>query len=276
VPSSKLLLVLDAGNTNITFGLFSGPLLLHTFRAETRLERSADEYAVFVRQVLSAYPVSSGQVTRAIIASVVPRLTPTLIGAVRLSLGCEALVVNTALRLGIVLQVPNVERVGVDRVVNAVAARERALEAAGAAHPDSILERGVIVVDLGTATTFDCVSPRGEFLGGAIAPGVRVSLDGLIRRTAQLPTIDLVAPKHAIGQTTIECLQSGLVYGYAGLVDGLLGRLQAELQFDCDVIATGGLAAIIAPHTQRMRVVDPELTLRGLYLLDARNRHPLA
>jgi type III pantothenate kinase len=267
-----MLLVVDVGNTNISFGLFSGASLLHTFRAETRLERSADEYAVFVAQVLSTRGVPPSQVRRAIIASVVPRLTPVLVSALRASLACEALLVNAALQTGIVLELSNPQSVGADRIVNAVAARARALTAAGATHPDAVLERGVIVVDLGTATTFDCVSPRGQFLGGAIAPGVQVSLAGLISRTAQLPLVDLLAPAHAVGRNTVECLQSGLIYGYAGLVDGLLARLKAELGFECDVIGTGGLASVIAPYTQSLQVVDPELTLRGLYILDLLNR----
>jgi type III pantothenate kinase len=267
-----MLLAIDLGNTNITFGLFDGPSLLHTFRAEARRERSADEYAAFVGQILSLRGVRSADVTEVILASVVPRLTPVLVQALRSLLAREPLVVSHELKSGIVLRLPNPRQLGMDRLVNAVAVRERALRASAGSHSGSVLARGAIVIDLGTATTFDCVSPAGEFLGGVIVPGVQVSLDGLIARTAQLPNVELSAPERVLGQNTVECLQSGIMYGYASLVDGLVAKLRAELPFECDVVATGGLAVVIAPHTQSLRAVEPDLTLHGLRRLNALNQ----
>ena len=269
-----MLLVVDLGNTNTTFGLFSGPVLLHIFRSETRHERTADEYAVLVQQLLGLRNVPALEVEHAIIASVVPRLTEVWVAALRLAFDCEALVVGRGITTGISVRVENPDQVGADRIVNVVAARAKALADAGAQREDAELERGAIVIDFGTATTFDCLSPRGEFLGGVIVPGLRVSLDGLIARTAQLPAVELVAPPQVLGRNTSECLQSGIVYGYASLVDGLVAKLKAELAFECSVVATGGLAGLIAKHTLCIERVDPELTLRGLHVLHGRNTAP--
>ncbi len=267
-----MLLAIDLGNTNTTFGLFSGQALLHIFRSETRHERTADEYAVLVRQLLSLRNVPALEVEHAIIASVVPSLTDVWVAALRLAFDCEALVVGRGITTGISVQVENPDEVGADRIVNVVAARAKALADAGAGREDSELEHGAIVIDFGTATTFDCLSPRGEFLGGAIVPGVRVCLDGLIARTAQLPSVELVAPPQVLGRNTSECLQSGIVHGYASLVDGLVAKLKAELAFECSVVATGGLASLVAKHSVCIEHVDPELTLRGLHVLHGRNK----
>jgi type III pantothenate kinase len=267
-----MLLAIDLGNTNTTFGLFSGQALLHIFRSETRHERTSDEYAVLVRQLLSLRNVPAVEVEHAIIASVVPSLTDVWVAALRTAFDCEALVVGRGVTTGIAVQVENPDQVGADRIVNVVAARATALADAEAWHDDAELERGAIVIDFGTATTFDCLSPRGEFLGGAIVPGVRVCLDGLIARTAQLPAVELVAPPQVLGRNTGECLQSGIVHGYASLVDGLVAKLKAELAFECSVVATGGLASLIAKHTVCIEHVDPELTLRGLQVLHGRNK----
>jgi type III pantothenate kinase len=267
-----MLLAIDLGNTNITFGVFDGTSLLHTFRVEARRERSADEYAASVAQVLSLRGVRAAQVSRVILASVVPRLTRVLVQALRSFIACEPLVVSHELNTGILLKLESPRQLGIDRLVNAVAVRERALRAAAGSHSGSVLARGVIVIDLGTATTFDCVSPSGEFLGGVIVPGVQVSLDGLIARTAQLPPVELSAPERVLGQNTVDCLRSGIMYGYASLVDGLVAKLKAELPFECDVVATGGLAVVIAPHTESLRCVEPDLTLHGLRCLNAWNQ----
>jgi len=195
----------------------------------------------------------------------VPRLTSVWVAALERALDCEALVVNPSLDLGLSLALPDPEQIGADRLVNAVAAWAL-LGPVGAPR-----ERGIIAIDLGTATTFDCVSPRAEFLGGVIVPGVQVSLDGLIARAARLRRVELVAPEHVVGRTTTECLQSGVVLGYASLVDGLVNRLRRELPFACEVVATGGLASVIAPHTESPLRVVPDLTLQGLRILYARN-----
>ena len=267
-----MLLAIDLGNTNVTLGLFSADVLIQTFRIESRRERTADEYAVLLRQLLALRDVPPIGIQHAVIASVVPALTGVLKDAVQVAFGCGALVVGPELALGITLSVDRPHELGTDRIVNAVAARELALRAAGQSDWGSVLSRGSIVVDLGTATKLDCLSPAGEFLGGVIAPGLRVSFDALITRGAKLPAVELVAPARALGKNTTECLQSGIVYGYASLVDGLVSRLRAELSFPCDVVATGGLATVVAKHTQCMTSVDPDLTLHGLWLIHTRNQ----
>lgn len=265
-----MLLAIDLGNTNIKLGLFSGGVLARNFRLASSRERTADEYAVLLRQLLTLRDAPPDALQHAVIASVVPALTLVLKDAVQLAFGCEALIVSADLALGISLSVDRPHELGVDRIVNAVAARELALRPAG----ESNLSRGCIVIDLGTATKLDCLSPTGEFLGGVIAPGLRVSLDALITAGAKLPPVELVAPARVLGKNTIQCLQSGIVYGYASLVDGLVSRLRAELSWPCDIVATGGLATVVAQHTECMTDVHPDLTLRGLWLIHARNYAP--
>lgn len=269
-----MLLAIDLGNTNVTLGVFSDGVLLGTFRIESRRERTADEYAVLLRHLLAMGDALPDAIQHAVIASVVPALTHVLADAVQRAFGCGALIVGSELPLGITLSVDRPHELGADRIVNAVAARELALSAAGQSDWASVLSRGSIVIDLGTATKLDCLSPSGELLGGVIAPGLRVSFDALITRGAKLPPVELVAPARVLGKNTIQCLQSGIVHGYASLVDGLVDRLRAELSFPCDVVATGGLATVVAKHAQRVTSVDPYLTLRGLWLIHARSHAP--
>jgi type III pantothenate kinase len=269
-----MLLAIDLGNTNITLGVFSADALIGTFRLASRRQRTADEYAVLIRQVLAMQGVPVDAIRHAVLASVVPALTNVLADAVQLAFSCGALVVGPELALGITLSIDRPQELGADRIVNAVAARELALRAAGESDWGAVLSHGSIVIDLGTATKLDCLSPAGEFLGGVIAPGLRVSLDALISAGAKLPPIELVAPASVVGKNTIQCLQSGIVYGYASLVDGLVTRLRAELAFPCDVVVTGGLATVVAKYTQHTTSVDPDLTLRGLWLIHARNHVP--
>lgn len=266
-----MLLAIDLGNTNITCGLFSGTHLVHSMRAETRIGPSADEYAVLLRQLCGLRGVEVSAIDSAIIASVVPALTEVLAAALRRGFGCSALVFGSETRTDLALRVERPLEVGADRIVNAVAARTIALREAGATRADAALERGLLVVDLGTATKFDCVSPRGEFLGGVIAPGIRIGLEALSSRTAKLPRVELTAPPTALGRNTIECIQSGVVYGHAALVDGLIERLNAELPFDCSVIATGGFLSVLAPHTRKLQRHEPDLTLLGLLALHDKN-----
>lgn len=268
-----MLLGIDIGNSNVTLGLFSEGELLHTFRLQSRREQTSDEYAIALVALLELPRLARADVTHAVIASVVPQLSAVFARAVRAAFGCEALVVGATTDLGLVLAVERPREVGVDRVVNVFAARQLALREAGL-DPNAtgvVLEAGAIVIDLGTATTLDCVSPSGEFVGGVIVAGMRVSFDALVARTAQLRDVELVAPARVLGRNTVECLQSGVVYGYASLVDGLVARLRAELPFTCRVLATGGLAPVIAPHASSIERVDPELTLRGLYWIHRRN-----
>jgi len=253
-----VLLAIDIGNTNVVFGVFSGEALAHTFRVAASRERTADEYAVLLRQLLRAREIPPAAVTATIIASVVPPLTDVLADAVREGFARAPLVVGPGLKTGIPVLYENPREVGADRIVNAVAAFERVRGAA-------------IVVDFGTATTFDCISPRGEYLGGVIVPGVKVSLDGLVAHAAKLSGVEIAAPPRVIGRNTTHAIQSGIVHGYAALVDGLVRKLVAELGYPCAVLATGGLAGLIAQHSEVIEAVDPNLTLIGLRILHERN-----
>jgi type III pantothenate kinase len=253
-----MLLAVDIGNTNVVFGLYQGRTLEQTFRVSTVTTRTEDEYGVLLQQLLTLRKVPSDAIDAAIIASVVPPLTDVMAEAIRHAFAREPLVVGTGLKTGIPVLYENPRDVGADRIVNAVAAYDR-------------VKAGVIVVDFGTATTFDCISPKGEYLGGVIVPGVQVSLDGLLARAAKLTRIELAAPPHAVGRNTTHALQSGVVFGYAAMVDGLVERLEQELGFPCQILATGGLSALIAKHTKRVQQIDVNLTLEGLCLLHERN-----
>jgi type III pantothenate kinase len=253
-----MLLAIDVGNTNIVYGLFDGARLVHQFRVESSRARTADEYAVVVRQLLAMHDVSPGDIDAAIVASVVPSLTEPMVDLVRRAFAREALVVGPGIRTGMSILVENPREVGADRIVNAVAAYER-------------FKAGVVVVDFGTATTFDCVTPKGEYLGGIIAPGVQISADALFARAAKLPRVEIAKPAKVVGRNTIHSMQSGIVFGYVGLVDGIVERTIDELGYTCNVIATGGLARLIAPLTRTVKEVDDELTLVGLRILYERN-----
>ncbi len=253
-----MLLAIDVGNTNITIGLFDGDVLVDSFRCESSRTKTADEYAVLLHQLLGLRRSRGRSVTASILASVVPVLTQVVGEAVRRGFGRDPLVVGPGIKTGMPILYENPREVGADRIVNAVAAFE---EARG----------GAIVVDFGTAITFDCISPRGEYLGGCITPGIRVSAEALTRAASRLPRVDLVAPGRVVGRSSAASMQSGIVYGYAALVDGLVGRLEGELGFPCLVLATGGHAGLVAPHTSRIVRVDDALTLRGLRLVHARN-----
>lgn len=254
-----MLLVVDIGNTNVVFGVYQEQELRQTFRVATDRTRTADEYGVLLHNMFALRRIDPGQVRAAIIASVVPPLTDVLSDAVQKTLARDPLVVGPGLKTGISVLYENPRDVGADRICNAVAAFER-------------VRGGVIVVDFGTATTFDCVSPKAEYLGGVIVPGVNVSLDALLGRAAKLPPIELAEPPRVIGRNTIHAIQSGVVHGYASLVDGLVEKLTAELDFDCVTLATGGLASIVCKHTKNVTTVDHDLTLEGLRILYERNK----
>jgi type III pantothenate kinase len=254
-----MLLAIDVGNTNIVYGLFDGPKLVRQFRVESSRNRTADEYAVTVRQLLAMHGVGAKDVDAAIVASVVPSLTEPMLDLVRRAFDREAVVVGPGIRTGMSILYENPREVGADRIVNAVAAFER-------------FRGGCIVVDFGTATTFDCVSPKGEYLGGVICPGVQISADALFARAAKLPRVEIAKPPKVVGRNTPHSMQSGIVYGYVALVDGLVDRLTEELGFACSVVATGGLARVIAPLSRTIQDVDDELTLVGLRILYERNR----
>jgi type III pantothenate kinase len=253
-----MLLTIDVGNTNIVYGLFEDTRLAHQFRVETGRGRTSDEYAVVLRQLLEMVGVRAAQVNAAIVASVVPSLTESMVGVVRRGFGIEAQTVGPGTKTGMAILYENPREVGADRIVNAVAAFEK-------------VRGGVIVVDFGTATTFDCVTPKGEYLGGVIAPGIQISADALFSRAAKLPRVEIALPPKVVGRNTPHSMQSGIVYGYVGLVDGLVARLRADLAYPCSVIATGGLATLIAPLSDTIGEVDETLTLVGLRILHERN-----
>jgi type III pantothenate kinase len=254
-----MLLVIDVGNSNIVYGLFEGEVLREQYRVESSLGRTSDEYAVVLRELLAIRGIQASVVTEAIVASVVPRLTHPMVALVRRVFAIEAVVVGPGTKTGMAILCENPEQIGVDRIVNAVAAYETR-------------RAGLIAIDLGTATTFDCVTPAGEYLGGAIAAGLQISADALFSRAARLPRVEIKAPPNVVGRNTVHAMQSGLLYGYVGLVDGLVVRLQDELQFPCTVIATGGLASLVGPLSKTITEVDDTLTLRGLRILYERNR----
>jgi type III pantothenate kinase len=258
MTTQGMLLVIDVGNTNIGFGLFDGDKLVHQFRCESARQRTSDEYAVFIRQMLLLKDVEHKKVEAGIIASVVPPLTDIMVDMVRRAFAREPLVVGPKIRSGMAILYENPREVGADRIVNAVAAFEQ-------------IKGGVIVVDFGTATTFDCVSDKGEYLGGVIAPGIQISADALFSRAAKLHRVEIAKPARVVGRNPVQSMQAGIVFGYAGLVDGVVARIKAELGYPCAVIGTGGLAALIAPQTTSIERVDDALTLHGLRLLYDRN-----
>lgn len=253
-----MLLTIDVGNTNIVYGLFQESRLRHQFRVESARGRTADEYAVQLRALLDMHSVDRGSVQAAIIACVVPSLTEPMVGLVKRAFGRDPMIVGPGIRTGMAILIENPREVGADRIADAVAGYDKA-------------KGGVIVVDFGTSTNFDCVTPKGEYLGGVLAPGLQISADALFARAAKLPRVEIAKPPKVLGKNTIHAMQSGIVYGYVGLVDGIVERLKAELDFPCAVIATGGLAPLIAPLSKTIAEIDDVLTLVGLRILYERN-----
>jgi type III pantothenate kinase len=254
-----MLLAIDVGNTNIVYGLFDADRLVHQFRVESARGRTADEYAVQLRALLDMQGITLSSVDAAIVACVVPSLTDPMLRLVERLFSREAVVVGPGIRTGMAILIENPREVGADRIADAVAGFERA-------------RGGVIVVDFGTSTNFDVVTPKGEYLGGVLAPGLQISADALFARAAKLPRVEIAKPPKVVGKNTVHAMQSGIVYGYVGLVDGLVERLLAELGFPAAVIATGGLAPLIAPLSKSIVEVDDHLTLTGLRILYERNR----
>ena len=256
-----MLLAVDIGNSHTVLGAFVGEELAHQWRIASRIDYTADELWVVVRGLFEASGADLDQVDHMIVSSVVPSVDPAVVSMATNHLGITPLLIGPGIRTGMQLRVDNPREVGADRIVNSVAAYSK-------------YGGPVVVIDFGTATTFDAIAANGDYLGGAIAPGIRISMDALFSRTSKLPRIELAMPKGmegAIGKNTVEHMQIGFIYGFAGQIEGIVGRIRDELGGKCRVIATGGLASLIAVHATVIEVVDDRLTLDGLRLLHELN-----
>jgi type III pantothenate kinase len=254
-----MLLVFDVGNTNIVMGVYQGERLLRSWRLSTDRNQTADEYSVKILAFLSLTDLKPEDFAAVIISSVVPPLMPTLERMIRLCFKLEPLVVGPGIKTGLPILYDNPREVGADRIVNAVAGYER-------------YGGPLIIVDFGTATTFCVIDGQGRYLGGAISPGIGIAAEALFQRAAKLPRIELVKPKQVIGRNTVASMQSGIVYGYIGLVDGIVRRLIKERGGQVRVLATGGMAALMADESETIELIDENLTLEGLRLIYNRNR----
>lgn len=258
-----MLLAIDIGNTNIVLGVFDGDRLVQSWRLTTIRERTADELGVLLSSLCERHGVAPASVSGIVLASVVPPLTGTVQAMARQYFGRTPLTVEPAVNSGMSILYDNPAEVGADRVVNAVAAYERYGRRTG---------KPVVVVDFGTATTFDAISAAGEYLGGVICPGPQISADALFQRAARLPRVDVRKPPRVIGTNTVASMQSGLYWGYVDMVDGLVRRVAKDLGGDVVVVATGGFATVVAAETSCVTHVDEELTLRGLHIVWSRNQ----
>ncbi len=254
-----MLLVLDVGNTQTVMGLYDREDLVGHWRLTTTRERTADELRLWLKGMLELEGFQPNDVHGVALSSVVPALTAPLRWVASLVAGDDVVVVEPGVKTAMPIMIDNPREVGADRIVNSVAARSK-------------YSSPVIVVDFGTSTNFDVVSPSGEYVGGAIAPGLIISTDALIGGTAALRRVEFVPPRNPIGKGTVEAIQSGAIYGHAGLVDGIMERLAEQLEGDVARVATGGLASTIVPHCRSVDIVDEHLTLEGLRLIYHLNR----
>lgn len=256
-----MLLAFDTGNSNIVVGVFRDDNLIASWRLATDARKTADEYGLLIKNMFQLQGIDGADIHRVIISSVVPDLTQALVEVAERYLKLTPLIVGAGIKTGLPIRYENPKEVGADRIVNAVAG----IEAYGAP---------LVLVDFGTATTICVINDKGEYLGGAITAGIGISMEALFNHAAKLPKVALVAPEDSIGRTTTLAMQSGLVYGYAALVDGMIDRLGRQLGLDghqISCVATGGGSEVICPHCQYVNHIDPLLTLRGLYLLSQRN-----
>jgi len=256
-----MLLTVDIGNTSVNLGLFDGAELKATWSIATGIHRTADEYGVILLNLMERQQFLPSIITGVALCGVVPPLVPIFTELCRKYLSTNLLVVEAGVKTGMHIRLDNPREVGPDRVVNAVAAQ-------------NLYGKPVIVIDLGTATTFDVVSPEGDYLGGAIAPGIGIATEALFARTAMLPRIELTRPNQVIGKNTISAMQSGIMFGYIGLIEGVIQRIEQELERKAIVVATGGQAHPLAKEISAIDVVNTDLTLIGLRLIYEMN-YPL-
>jgi type III pantothenate kinase len=254
-----MLLAMDIGNTATSIGVFQGEELKARWTIATDVQNLVDEYAILLLNLLRSADVERGDVDEAILGSVVPSLTPVFQEVCRRYFSVTPLVVDLGVKTGVRIKYDSPRDVGADRVVDAVAAIK-------------LYGPPLIIVDFGTATVFDAISKEGDYVGGAIAPGIGISSQALFERTAKLPRIELERPKTAIGKTTVTAMQSGIIFGYVGLIEGIVARMKVELEGDVKVIATGGWAPVIARETSVIDAVNLDLTLIGLHLIYEANR----
>lgn len=254
-----MLLAIDVGNTNIVLGLFDDAKLKADWRLSTHWDRTADEVGIQLLHLFEARGIDPRVVDGAVVASVVPNLNDALEAALLNYMGVHALMLEPGIRTGIRIRYDNPRDVGADRIANAVAAHQH-------------YGGPAIVIDFGTAVTYDAVSADGEYLGGAIAPGVQISLDSLVGHTAKLPRVQLEMPENVIGRNTVASIQAGLLWGFVAQVEGMVERMRRELGGNARVLATGGQAEVVAGHTSAIDHVDQQLTLEGLRLIYEQNR----
>lgn len=254
-----MILVFDVGNTNIVMGAYQDSRLLKHWRIRTDNQRTCDEYGVLIKSLFDYDGLDLAAVEAVAISSVVPSLTMEMEWMADKYFSCRPLLVGPGIKTGLAIKYDNPREVGADRVVNAVAAYHK-------------YGGNLIIIDFGTATTFCVVNEKGEYLGGAIAPGIKISMEALFARAAKLPRVELVRPRSLIGRNTVASMQAGIVYGFVGQVEGIINRMKKELGINPRVIATGGLAGVIARETDAIEVVDEFLTLDGLRIIYELNR----